>query len=68
MAYWLDRIRSIPDWFIVDICNEVYRSPLTRAEVTAVVDFIKSRRDTLEKLILANKKRFPKITTWPLIL
>lgn len=65
---WVTRIETIPDWFIDDICEEMWKVSLTRHECEAVKSFLKKRRDGMERLILDHKDRFPLITNWPLVL
>jgi hypothetical protein len=62
---WLQRIDSIPNWFIVDVCEGVCKISITRGECNAVIAFLQQRRDNLDKLILGNKGRFPAIRQWP---
>lgn len=65
---WLDRIQSIPDWFIDDICNDVWKMPITKPECDGVKAFLKGRRDNFHKLILDHKDRFLNVKDWPLFI
>ena len=65
---WVGRVLSIPDWFIDDVCEEMWKVSINRHECDYVKEFLKRRRDGLGKLILAHKSRFPKTSDWPLLL
>ena len=67
---WAGKIAMIPDWFIKDICHEVWKLGIVQEERDAVANFLNIRKIKLCDLISQNKDRFPKIRAadWPLIL
>ena len=65
---WIHRVRTIPDWYIEDICNEVWKVSITKKERDAVIAFLKERRNEIGSLIQQHSDRFPQISNWPLIL
>jgi hypothetical protein len=65
MGKWLHRILAMPNWYIEDVCSAVRKISIRSRECTAVIEFLKRRRDNLEKLILDNKPRFPGVKQWP---
>jgi hypothetical protein len=68
MHDWVVKVQSLPDWFIDDVCEEMWKVSITRPECDDVKAFLKRRRDKIGRLILKNKQRFPKISNWPLFL
>jgi Phosphatidylinositol 3- and 4-kinase len=66
---WIGKVRSLPDWFIDDVCEEMHKDlSIKRRECDFVKEFLKRRREEIQKLISGNKSRFPSIGTWPLFL
>lgn len=55
---WIDRIQSIPEWFVTDICNEVVGVPITRQEADAAIDFLVFRCKRLPELIWEYRHEF----------
>ncbi len=68
LGHWVERVKSIPDWFLDEVCDEVWKISLTKGECDAVKEFLKRRRDDIGPLILAHRDRFPLISEWPLFL
>lgn len=66
ISKWLARIRSIPDWFIDEVCEEMWKVSITRTECDFVKSFLKKRRDEIGPLIDSNRHRFPQVSHWPL--
>jgi len=65
---WVARVDSIPDWFIDEICEEMWKVSINRRECNAVKEFLKQRKRTIGSLIQKHHGRFPLIRDWPLIL
>lgn len=65
---WVKRVQDIPDWFIDEICDAMWKVSVSKQECAAVKEFLKRRRDSIGELIVANEKRFPGIKNWPLFL
>jgi hypothetical protein len=59
---WLKKIEQIPDWFIEEICEQVWQISISEAEKEAVITFLKNRRKALPDLITSNWHRFPRIS------
>jgi hypothetical protein len=68
IQYWVQKIQTIPDDFIDDICEEMWKVSLTRFECNEAKRFLKERRDKIGQLILDHRDRFPLVADWPLIL
>ena len=68
LQFWIDRVASIPDWFIEDICEDVKKVACKSSECEYLKKFLKERKTKLQTLIQNNKSRFPRISKWPLIL
>lgn len=65
---WLQRIESIPDWFICETCEETRSIPTTAEELEVVTSFLKERKRKLPDIIRNNKDKFPNIKEWELTL
>ncbi len=65
---WAAKVESLPDWFIEDVCEDMWKVSINRRECDCVKDFLKRRRDNIRRLIFDNKSRFPAIRTWQLFL
>jgi hypothetical protein len=63
---WVKRVQSVPDWFVDEICNEMWKVAINKRECDEVKGFLKTRRDEIGGLILKHKNRFPLIRQWPL--
>lgn len=63
---WTDRISTIPDWFINDICKASKPLGANRDEVKAVAEFIISRRNSILDIIGRHKSEFKSIENWNL--
>jgi hypothetical protein len=58
-AEWTARIRSIPDFFIKDLCSEMEsRGFITVGESLALRDFLLERRANISKIIYDNRDEF----------
>lgn len=64
---WVERISTIPNWFLKDICDEVVGVTVTREEADSAFDFLWYRRNTLDQLIKNNRAKFPRISDWGLL-
>jgi hypothetical protein len=64
---WLERIGSIPDFLIVDLCHDASELGATQAEADLAADFLKSRRDNMKKIIEDHRGEFRAIRQWSLI-
>jgi hypothetical protein len=63
LSEWCQRIATIPIWQIEDICkSECVPSRLREAAIS----FLRSRRNNIGQLIMANKDAFPNIKDWGL--
>jgi hypothetical protein len=65
---WIQKVESIPDWFLDTICEEARRLTVTEAECNGLASFLKKRKSLLKDLIHQHRARFPKVTSWPLFL
>jgi hypothetical protein len=63
---WLDRIRSVPDFVVEDLCEELPGLGCTDKEAAAAEDFLKHRRSNLEHIVEANRNQFTGIQSWSL--
>jgi hypothetical protein len=59
VAKWVHRIAEIPDWFLEEACEEVWKVAITRAECDHVQDYLKHRRDHINQIIFSHKNDFP---------
>jgi hypothetical protein len=58
-GHWLNRIRSVPDFYIEEICGDAQPYGLTTQETDAAMRFLKTRRNELEAIIQKNRAEFP---------
>lgn len=65
-AFWLERIRATPDFYIEEVCKDAEPYGLTAQEVTAAIDFLKARRDNMESIISNHHPEFTAIQFWRL--
>ena len=65
---WVERIKQLPDFFIEDVVNDVRDAGITAAEATAMVTFLKNRRDAIWEIVKANTDEFKAVMAWPLLL
>ena len=68
LSHWVHRVKVMPDSFIEAVCREVRLLAITDRECLAVIEFLKTRRDTIDDLISNNHSRFPLVKKWPLFL
>ena len=61
---WLDKIRSIPDWWIRETVLSAYK--LNASEQSAAIDFLRHRRDNLATIIQSRIQHFPNLRQSPL--
>jgi hypothetical protein len=68
IADWIARVHELPNWFIDDVCEAMWKVSLNREECDAAKRFLKERRDGIGKLVLDNRTRFPRIhpLKWPI--
>ena len=64
LFHWVQRIWSIPHWFITDICQEVRKLSITESECKAVTKFLIERAKGIGDLINKNHDRFPMVKKW----
>ena len=64
--HWLKRIEAMPDFLIEDICRDAMPYGLNLEETNAAIGFLKTRRDTMRKLINDNRTEFTAIKQWSL--
>jgi len=64
---WLQKIMTIPDWFLDDVCEEAMGIPATRDEVDVAKAFLKDRKRRLRELLKGHKNQFPGIRQWRLL-
>jgi len=65
-GYWVERIRLIPDFFIEDVVADVHDGGINGPEASAVVAFLKTRRDTIWDIVKAHSDEFKAVMAWPL--
>lgn len=63
-SFWLDRIRTTPDFFIEEVCRDAQPYGLTPAEVDAAIGFLTYRRDNLLRIINSHRTEFSAIRVW----
>jgi len=66
-AIALERIESIPDWFIEDVVTSAASYGLDVGEADALVAFLKKRRRDVRSLLSGNKPAFSGIKKWVLL-
>lgn len=68
-GFWLERIRTIPDWQVQAACGQAAGRGATPSELKAAETFLlkRKKRKRLDRLITKNRERFPEIRTWRLI-
>jgi hypothetical protein len=60
----LQRLESIPSWFVESVVEGASGYGLTPAETTALTTFLLNRRNSVRELIRANHNAFPSIAQW----
>lgn len=60
----LDRIESLPEWFLGDVVGEAAEYGLTAEERSALLDFLKDRRVRMRQIVQDHKASFPAIAVW----
>jgi len=63
---WVDRIYTMPKWFIEDVCNNVSGRPVTRKMIETAIRFIDYRRLHLAEIIGNHRQEFRSIADWGL--
>lgn len=61
---WLERIESIPDWYIREICQAVRGVPATKSEVDEAAACLLRRKAKLRKIVDENHAEFRGIKDW----
>ena len=64
---WFGRISSIPDFLIADLCRDAQELGATLVEANLAADFLKYRRDNLQKIVTDHRGEFRAIRQWSLI-
>jgi hypothetical protein len=63
----LDRVESVPDFFIADVVQEAANYGLTASEANELTTFLQQRKSRVRTLISANKGLFPAIAHWSVL-
>ncbi|SRR5581483_10838109 len=61
---WLDRIASVPDFYIREICAATIGAGITVDESSLIQNFLIERKTKLKDIIQAHQKSFSGITDW----
>jgi hypothetical protein len=61
---WIERVSTIPNWFIEEICKDVVGSFISNSLAQCAIDFLKFRKNGVEAIINKNKDQFPQISDW----
>lgn len=64
---WIEKIRTIPCWWLEDLCDEVIGLGVTADQVAVLKLFLTERRLNLFNILKSNAKEFPKINNWPML-
>jgi hypothetical protein len=65
MDAWVNRIGSIPNFFIEELIKSSTEAGLPKDLVTPVSDFLKRRRDKINNLLQQNHGAFPVLPVVP---
>lgn len=65
---WLQRIATLPDWFLDDICRDIVGLGATREEADSALMFLKHRKRQLARIVQRHREKFTSITPWGLLL
>jgi hypothetical protein len=66
LRQWLDRITTIPEWFIRAVCKEAVGVGISAKEAAAAEEFLKGRRHQLDCIIRKHKGEFKAVRQWGL--
>lgn len=61
---WIERIKSLPNFFVREVCKEAVGLGIDDIEANEVYNFLTHRRDNIRDIIEANKAEFTSITEW----
>jgi hypothetical protein len=65
LDHWIERVQSIPEWFVVESCKAMQRISLTKKEVDAAIAFLLHRQKTMHELAKRKLCEHCKITLPP---
>jgi hypothetical protein len=65
-GHWMDRIRTIPSFFVDELCGEAVGLGCTETEAKAAANFLKYRSQNLDQIVGAGKAEFTSIRSWRL--
>jgi hypothetical protein len=68
LLHWVERIRTIPTWFIAEICREAVGLGIDTGEADAAIEFLKYRRNSMDTIIQKQRAQFKAIHDWGLTL
>jgi hypothetical protein len=63
----IERVESIPDYFIPSVVREAAQYGLTADEENGLTQFLQHRRHQLRHLISSNKAAFPGVVNWSVL-
>jgi hypothetical protein len=66
--FWVARIKSLPDYFIEETVREICEIGYPSDKRSITIDFIKSRRNSIDSIIKNNIAEFPKLPQPPAII
>jgi hypothetical protein len=60
-ALWTDRVKALPDYFLEGAVDAGCKVGIPNAKKTAIYDFLRSRRDSIDTIVTNNKGILPKL-------
>jgi hypothetical protein len=66
MREWIQRISTIPEWFIDAVCREAVGTGVSAKEAAAGADFLKGRRYQMDSIIRNFQSEFKAVRDWGL--
>ncbi len=70
LGHWFDRIESIPEWWIDDVCGSIHGLNVGKSNTDGLSKFLKLRRHNLSELFAGIKDEFtgiPSTFSWGLM-
>jgi hypothetical protein len=64
---WIEKVRTIPEWFIKGVCEEGIGLGISADEAKAATQFLKYRRNELDSLVRKHKEEFKAVQKWGLL-